>query len=168
MREALNLQAAIKESNRCLLCHDAPCSKACPAGTDPAKFIRQLKFYNYKGAARTIRNNNVLGSVCAHICPVETLCEKECSICALEDPIDIGGLQQFASEYGKLHKLEPFAISQKSSGKIAVIGAGPAGLSCAATLANLDYDVTVFERNEHAGGVPRWNIPDYRLPIEAL
>jgi NADPH-dependent glutamate synthase beta subunit-like oxidoreductase len=168
MREALNLQAAIKESNRCLLCHDAPCSKACPAGTDPAKFIRQLKFYNYKGAARTIRNNNVLGSVCAHICPVENLCEKECSICALEDPIDIGGLQQFASEYGKLHKLEPFAISQKSSGKIAVIGAGPAGLSCAATLANLDYDVTVFERNEHAGGVPRWNIPDYRLPIEAL
>ena len=78
MRDSLSLQDAIKESNRCLLCLDAPCSAACPAGTDPGKFIRQIKFYNYKGAARTIRKNNILGGVCAFVCPVEKLCEEKC------------------------------------------------------------------------------------------
>ena len=168
MRQPLDLQAAIKESNRCLLCLDAPCSAGCPAGTDPGKFIRQIKFYNYKGAARTIRNNNILGSVCAHVCPVEKLCEKECSVKALEDPINIGGLQRFASEYGKHAGLEPLEKSKKNQGKIAVIGGGPAGMSCASALAKLDYEVVIFEKEDHAGGVPKWNIPEFRLPEEAL
>jgi NADPH-dependent glutamate synthase beta subunit-like oxidoreductase len=168
MRQPLDLQAAIKESNRCLLCFDAPCSTGCPAGTDPAKFIRQIKFYNYKGAARTIRNNNILGSVCAHICPVEKLCEKQCSVKALEDPINIGGLQRFASEYGKTFALEPLEKSKKNQGKIAIIGGGPAGMSCASALAKLDYEIVIFEKEEHAGGVPKWNIPEFRLPGEAL
>jgi len=168
MRQPLDLQAAIKESNRCLLCFDAPCSTGCPAGTDPAKFIRQIKFYNYKGAARTIRNNNILGSVCAHICPVEKLCEKACSVKALEDPINIGGLQRFASEYGKTTAIEPLEKSLKNHGKIAVIGGGPAGISCASALAKLDYEVVIFEKESHAGGVPKWNIPEFRLPEEAL
>ena len=168
MRQPLDLQAAIKESNRCLLCFDAPCSAGCPAGTDPAKFIRQIKFYNSKGAARTIRNNNILGSVCAHICPVEKLCEKQCGVKALEDPINIGGLQRFASEYGKNAALEPLDKSKKTQGKIAIIGGGPAGMSCASALAKLDYEVVIFEKEEHAGGVPKWNIPEFRLPGEAL
>lgn len=168
MRQPLDLQAAIKESNRCLLCFDAPCSTGCPAGTDPAKFIRQIKFYNYKGAARTIRNNNILGSVCAHICPVEKLCEKACSVKALEDPINIGGLQRFASEYGKTFDIEPLQKSKKNQGKIAVIGGGPAGMSCASALAKLDYEVVIFEKEDYAGGVPKWNIPEFRLPEEAL
>jgi len=168
MRQPLDLQAAIKESNRCLLCFDAPCSTGCPAGTDPAKFIRQIKFYNYKGAARTIRNNNILGSVCAHICPAEKLCEKACSVKALEDPINIGGLQRFASEYGKTTAIEPLEKSLKNHGKIAVIGGGPAGISCASALAKLDYEVVIFEKESHAGGVPKWNIPEFRLPEEAL
>jgi len=168
MRQPLDLQAAIKESNRCLLCFDAPCSAGCPAGTDPAKFIRQIKFYNYKGAARTIRNNNILGSVCAFICPVEKLCEKQCSVKALEDPINIGGLQRFASEYGKTFNVEPLEKSKKNQGKIAVIGGGPAGMSCASALAKLDYQVVIFEKEDQAGGVPKWNIPEFRLPGEAL
>ncbi|MDD3877764.1 MAG: FAD-dependent oxidoreductase [Bacteroidales bacterium] len=168
MRETLTLEAAIKESNRCLLCHDAPCSAGCPAGTDPGKFIRQIKFYNYKGAARTIRSNNILGSVCAHICPVEKLCEKACSIKALEDPININGLQRFATEYGKIHKLEPLKRSKKNNGKIAIIGCGPAGMSCASQLAKMDYDVCIFEREPSAGGVIKWNIPEFRLPEDAL
>ncbi|MCX6270549.1 MAG: FAD-dependent oxidoreductase [Bacteroidetes bacterium] len=168
MREPLSLQAVIKESNRCLLCFDAPCSEGCPAGTDPAKFIRQIKFYNYKGAARTIRNNNILGSVCAFVCPVEKLCEKKCSIKALEDPINISGLQRFASEYGQRFEIEPPAQSLKSEGRIAIIGGGPAGMGCASALAKMDYEVTVFERENLTGGVPRWNIPGFRLPEEAL
>lgn len=168
MREPLSLQAAIKESNRCLLCHDAPCSAGCPAGTDPGKFIRQIRFYNYKGAARTIRNNNILGSVCALVCPVEKLCEKECSIKALEDPINISDLQRFAMEYGEQFGLEAPEGSKKTNGKVAIVGAGPAGMGCAAELAKLDYDVTIFERTGMAGGVPKWNIPEYRLPENAI
>lgn len=168
MREPLNLQAAIRESNRCLLCYDAPCSDGCPAGTDPAKFIRQIRFYNYKGAARTIRNNNIMGSVCSFVCPVEKLCEKRCSVKALEDPINISGLQRFASEYGKQFSLEKLDKSNKTAGKIAIIGAGPAGLGCASELAKLNYEVVIFEKEDHAGGVPYWNIPIFRLPADAL
>ncbi len=168
MREPLNLQAAIKESNRCLLCYDAPCSKACPAGTDPGKFIRQIRFYNYKGAARTIRNNNILGGSCAHICPVDQLCEKECSIKALEDPINIAGLQQFANEYGIKNSLEPLETSKKTKGTIAIIGGGPSGLACASSLLKMDFHVTVFERENKAGGVPLYNIPEFRLPEQII
>ncbi|PKP51714.1 MAG: hypothetical protein CVT92_12120 [Bacteroidetes bacterium HGW-Bacteroidetes-1] len=168
MREPLTLQDAIRESNRCLLCFDAPCSNGCPAGTNPGRFIRQIKFYNYKGAARTIRQNNILGSICAFVCPVEKLCEKECSVKALEDPINISGLQRFATEYGKQFNLEPLPKSTKKKGKIAIIGCGPAGMGCASKLAKLDYDVTIFERETKAGGVPLWNIPEFRLPEFAL
>jgi NADPH-dependent glutamate synthase beta subunit-like oxidoreductase len=168
MRVPLNMQAALVESNRCLLCYDAPCSAACPAGTDPAKFIRQIKFHNYKGAARTIRNNNILGGTCAHICPVEQLCEKECSIKALEDPINIAGLQQFAVDYGITNSLESTTPSKKTKGKIAIIGGGPAGLACASSLLNKDFSATIFEREDKAGGVPIYNIPEFRLPEQVI
>jgi dihydropyrimidine dehydrogenase (NAD+) subunit PreT len=168
MRHPLSLQAGIKEANRCLLCYDAPCSKACPAGTDPGKFIRQIKFLNFKGAARTIRNNNVLGSVCALICPVEKLCEEQCSALALEDPINIGGLQRFATEYGKHNNLEKNQPGKRTKAKVAIIGAGPAGLSCAAELAKRDYQITVFEKEQKAGGMPAITIPEFRLNQDAL
>ncbi len=168
MRNAMNLEDAIKESNRCLLCEDAPCSKGCPAGTDPGKFIRQIKFENYKGAARTVRDNNIFGSVCSYICPVEKLCEKKCSVKALEDPINIGGLQRFVSEYGRDNKLEQYETNITKKEKIALVGAGPASLSCAFELAKAGYGVTIFEKEQAAGGIARWNIPDYRLPREAV
>jgi dihydropyrimidine dehydrogenase (NAD+) subunit PreT len=167
-KRELNFEAAVKEANRCLLCEDAPCSNNCPAGTDPGKFIRQIKFENYKGAARTIRKNNILGNVCAHVCPVEKLCEKACCAEILKESINIAGLQKFACVYGKEHNLEKFPTSNKTKGKVAVVGAGPAGVSCAAELAKLDYDVTIFEKEKECGGVPRWNIPACRLPQEAL
>lgn len=168
MRAGLNLQDAIKESGRCLLCEDAPCSKACPAGTDPAKFIRQIRFANYKGAARTIRNNNILGGVCAFTCPVEKLCEKDCTSKKLGDPIDINGLQRFACEYGKNAGLEPMDDAAKNKYKVAVVGAGPAGMACAAELAKMGYNVTVFEKDNAVGGVASWGIPSFRLPKDAL
>lgn len=164
MRECMTVQDAVSESSRCLLCEDAPCSHGCPAGTDPAKFVRQIRFQNYKGAARTIRNNNVLGAICAFTCPVEKLCEKECCSKLLNDPIDIAGLQRFACEYGDKFKLEPMEKGTGNKGKVAVVGAGPAGLSCAANLVKLGYFVTVYEKEDHAGGVPLWGVPAYRLP----
>jgi dihydropyrimidine dehydrogenase (NAD+) subunit PreT len=168
MREPLSIQEAIKEANRCLLCYDAPCSDGCPAGTDPGKFIRQIKFYNYKGAARTIQKNNILGSVCAHICPVEKLCEQKCSVQALDVPININGLQRFASEYGKKFGIEPLEKVESKDTKIAIIGAGPAGIGCASVLAKNGYNVTIFEKENEAGGVLHWNIPEFRLPEEAI
>lgn len=168
MRSPLSLQDAIKEANRCILCYDAPCNKGCPAGTDPARFIRQIRFYNFKGATRTIRNNNAMGSVCSFLCPVEKLCEKECSVLALEDPININGLQRFAWEYGKNNDIEKQQTGKQNQGNVAIIGAGPAGMSCAAELAKMDYKVTIFEKEEESGGVAKWNIPDFRITKEAV
>jgi len=168
MHKQVSLQDAIKESNRCLLCFDAPCSAGCPAGTNPAKFIRQIKFHNYKGAARTIRENNILGSVCAYVCPVENLCEKACSVKALDEPININGLQRFAIEYGEQNGIEAFDKSKNCNGKVAIIGCGPSGMGCASVLAKMDCDVTIFEKEAVAGGVPQWNIPEFRLPKEAI
>lgn len=83
----------VEEASRCLLCHDAPCSKACPAGTNPAKFIRSVRFRNFKGAAEVVRENNVLGAICAKICPTEKLCKNACSRCGIDRPIEIGKIQ---------------------------------------------------------------------------
>lgn len=167
--ERFDLEDAVKESGRCLLCKDAPCSEGCPAGTDPGKFIRQIRFENYLGAARTIRRNNPMGHTCSTICPVEKLCVKACSVKALEKPIDIRNLQEFACSFGKEHGLEPLTpTADKQSEKIAIIGAGSAGISCACALAMAGYEVVVFEREKKAGGVATWNIPQYRLPLDVV
>jgi len=168
MQESLSLQDAMQEADRCLLCHDAPCSQACPAGTDPGKFIRQIKFENYKGAARTIRNNNPLGAICSLVCPTEKLCEKNCSIKALEEPINIRGLQCFACTYGKENGLEPLPKPVITKSKVAIVGAGPAGISCAAELAKMGYAVTIFEKETAICGVAKWGIPSYRLSEELI
>jgi NADPH-dependent glutamate synthase beta subunit-like oxidoreductase len=168
MRRPLTLQEAICEAERCLLCEDAPCSKGCPAGTDPGRFIRQIKFRNFKGAARTIRNNNILGSTCAHICPTDKTCARACSAKGLTTPIDIAGLQRFAIAWGRENGLEPLEGPAVEGPAVAVIGAGPAGLACAAELARLGHPVTVFEKDPVPGGVPRWNIPDFRLPVDEV
>ena len=89
----------MEEAARCLLCHDAPCSQDCPAGTDPGKFIRSIRFGNVRGAAETIRDNNALGAVCARVCPTEKYCQKGCSRSGIDRPIDIGGIQRYATDF---------------------------------------------------------------------
>ena len=134
-------RTAMEEAARCLLCHDAPCSKGCPAGTDPAKFIRSIRFRNVKGAAETIRSANVLGGTCARVCPYDNLCEEACSRCGIDKPIEIGKLQRYAIEQEKLFKMKTLqAPAEKKAAKIACVGAGPASLACAAELAKAGYD----------------------------
>lgn len=137
-------RTAMEEAARCLLCYDAPCSKGCPAGTDPAKFIRSIRFRNPKGAAETIRENNILGGTCARVCPTGDLCEEACSRCGIDRPIEIGKLQRYAVEQEKTFKMKILkAPAKKKAGKVACVGAGPASLACAAELAKTGYRVTV-------------------------
>lgn len=165
---AMTLQQALEEAHRCLLCHDAPCSSGCPGGTDPGTFIRQLRFLNFKGAARTILRNNPLGGVCARICPSETTCRAGCVRAGLDRPIDIDGLQRFAVEYGRKLGVTVGTPHAQATRKVAVVGAGPAGLTAASLLARDGYGVTLFDARMEAGGMLRYGIPEQRLPTHVL
>ena len=162
-------RTAMEEAERCLLCHDAPCSQACPAGTNPAKFIRSIRFRNVKGAAETIRENNVMGGTCAYVCPYDRLCEGACSRCGIDKPIQIGKLQRYAIEQEKALGMKTLvAPAEKKAAKVACIGAGPASLACAGMLAQEGYEVTIYEAEAKAGGVLTYGITPSRLPQEVV
>lgn len=168
MEKGYDLRRAMEEASRCLLCQDAPCSQGCPAGTDPAKFIRSLRFRNIWGAAETIRENNPLAGCCANVCPYDNMCEKACSRSGIDKPINIGKLQRFLVEQEKeegMNFMKPTATIGK---KVACIGAGPSSLACARELALQGFDVTVFEANEKAGGMLTYGILPSRLPQEVV
>lgn len=167
-RKTLSPRIAYEEASRCLLCLDAPCSASCPAGTDPAKFIRSVRFLNLDGAAETIRENNALGSLCARLCPVEKYCAKGCLRSGLDKPIDIAGIQQFVTDYERANKIQVLTKGKSNGKKIAVIGSGPAGLEASAKLATLGYEVDVYEKEDKVGGMLRYGIPEYRLPSDVL
>jgi len=168
MGEGFTLTLATEEAARCLLCFDAPCSRACPAGTDPGSFIRKLRFRNVTGAIRTIKKNNPFGWTCGVVCPTARLCELACSRTAIDRPIQIGKIQRFLVEHGWTMGFSPIKKGEINKDKIAVIGSGPAGLSCARELALNGYNVTVFEKKEKAGGNLRYGIPSFRLAEEGL
>ncbi|MFO7710054.1 MAG: FAD-dependent oxidoreductase [Desulfobacterales bacterium] len=176
MRRGMDLPQAIAEADRCLLCHDAPCSKGCPADTRPAEFIRKLRFRNITGAIRTIKENNILGGACGELCPTHRLCENECSARfasqarpeGADRPIQIGRIQRFLVEHGWETGFRPLSRGAPRPEKIAVVGSGPAGLSCAAELARNGFSVTVFEARPEPGGVLRYGVVAYRLGLDFL
>jgi len=159
---------AISEASRCLNCHEPPCSRDCPAGTDPGTFIRKLKLKNIKGAVRTVKNNNILGGICGVLCPTERLCMKGCSATGIDRPIEIGKIQRFLVEYGWETGFEAIQKKGSGNGRVAVVGSGPAGLACAAELAKKNYSTTIFEAREKAGGVLRYGVPELRMNTEFL
>ena len=171
MSKGLDLAKAIAEADRCLLCHDAPCSEACPADTKPAEFIRKLRFKNVTGAIRTIKSNNILGGACGVLCPTARLCEEKCSAMfksqnrpeGADEPIQIGKIQRFLVEHSWERGFKIFEKAEPRSEKIAVVGSGPGGLSCAAELAKDGYQVTVFEAKPEPGGVLRYGVVSYRF-----
>jgi len=166
--ESFNIRTAMEEATRCLLCHDAPCSIACPAGTDPGKFIRSIRFRNVKGAAETIRENNILGGCCADVCPYDELCEGACSRTGIDKPIQIGRLQRFAVEQEGIFGMNILKAPIASKAKVACIGSGPASLACASKLAMDGYKVTIFEEKAKAGGVLSFGIVPSRLSQETV
>jgi glutamate synthase (NADPH) small chain len=164
MKSTFTMDQAMAEASRCLLCHEPPCSTDCPAGTDPGKFIRQMRLRNLKGAVATVRRNNPLAGACGVLCPTARLCQKGCSASGIDRPIDIGALQRFLVEYGWSIGFEPFEAPTSNGIRVAVVGAGPSGLACAADLAHAGFEVTVIEALDHAGGIPGHALPDHRLP----
>lgn len=168
MNKGFDFGQALAEADRCLLCHDAPCSKACPAETDPAGFIRKFRFRNITGAIRTIKENNILGGACGVLCPTAELCEKECSATGIGRPIAIGRIQRFLVEHAREMGFKVFESADPRPEKIAVVGSGPAGLSCAAELAKDGYHVTVFEARKEPGGVLRYGVVSFRFDTDFL
>jgi NADPH-dependent glutamate synthase beta subunit-like oxidoreductase len=176
MSEGFDLAQAIAEADRCLLCHDAPCSEGCPADTKPAEFIRKLRFKNITGAIRTIKTNNILGGACGVLCPTSRLCEEKCSAMfksldrpeGADRPIQIGKIQRFLVEHFWERGFKVFEKPEPRSEKIAVVGSGPGGLSCAAELAKDGYQVTVFEARPEPGGVLRYGVVFYRFDLDFL
>lgn len=166
--KGLTPRLVMEEATRCLLCLDAPCSQSCPAGTDPAKFIRSFRFKNVEGAVTTIRENNILGGICARVCPVEKYCEKACSRSGIDKPIQISKIQRYLTDYEACTHMQVLQPKKLNGKNVAVVGSGPAGLTAAGNLAMQGYAVTVYEKYPKAGGYLRYGIPSYRLPNEVV
>lgn len=160
----LNKMQAAVEAARCLYCFDAPCTEACPTGIDIPGFIRKIASGNTRGAAITILEENIMGGTCANACPVEELCEQVCVKNTAESkPVTIGRLQSYATDHLFTAGVQPFTRAAATGKNIAVVGAGPAGLSCAHRLALLGHSVTVFEALPKAGGLNEYGIAAYKM-----
>lgn len=162
----LSANAAAVESDRCLYCYDAPCTHACPTHIDIPRFIKKIASNNLRGSAATIFASNLLGATCARVCPVQELCEGACVLGADHKPISIGRLQRYAMDYARETGSYPKVTAAPTAHRIAVIGAGPAGLSCAGELAKLGHAVTIFEKRTLPGGLSTYGIIALREPVE--
>ncbi|MBC7947956.1 MAG: NAD(P)-dependent oxidoreductase [Chitinophagaceae bacterium] len=159
-----NKEAALVEANRCLFCYDAPCTKSCPTSINVPKFIKQITTENIKGSALTIFNANIFGGGCSRVCPVEKLCEGSCVYNLLhEAPIPIAKLQRYSTEKAIQDKWKLFERKPSNGKRVAVVGAGPAGLSCAHVLSREGIDVTVFEKESKGGGLMTYGIAAYKV-----
>jgi dihydropyrimidine dehydrogenase (NAD+) subunit PreT len=161
----LSAHEAVVESNRCLFCYDAPCTHACPTHIDIPRFIKKISTDNLVGSARAILESNLLGATCARVCPVQELCEGACVLGAEHKPIMIGRLQRFAMDYASNRGLQLFRPAPATGKRVAVIGAGPAGLSCAGELAKAGHSVTIFEKRQLGGGLSTYGIISLREPL---
>ena len=162
----LPANAAAVEADRCLYCYDAPCTHACPTHIDIPRFIKKIASGNLRGSAETIYSANLLGATCARVCPVQELCEGACVLGSDHKPIAIGRLQRHAMDYARAHNVHPVVKAAPTGQSIAVIGAGPAGLSCAGELAKRGHAVTIFEKRSLAGGLSTYGIIALREPVE--
>lgn len=158
-----------QEMLRCIDCKEPQCVDGCPVGIDIPGFIKLVVEKDFLGAARKIKEKNYLPAITGRVCPQETQCEAVCPIGKKHQPVAIGKLERFVADYERMHDaFGGFAVKDKRKEKVAVVGSGPAGLTCAAELAKLGYNVTIFEALHAAGGVLRYGIPEFRLPKSIL
>ena len=158
---------ALVEANRCLFCYDAPCMKSCPTSIDVPMFIRQITTDNVKGSAKTIFDANIMGAGCSRVCPVEKLCEGACVFNLMhEKPIEIARLQRYSTEKAINQKWHLYDRKPSTGKKVAVVGAGPAGLACAHALSREGVDVTIFEKEAKGGGLMTYGVAAYKVTPE--
>ena len=159
--------AALTEANRCLFCYDPPCMKSCPTSINVPKFIKQIATDNLKGSAHTIFSSNIMGAGCSKVCPVEKLCEGACVYNMMhEEPINIAKLQRYSTEKAMSSQWQLFERKPSKGKRVAIIGAGPAGLSCAHTLSREGIEVTIYEKEAKGGGLMTYGIAAYKVTPE--
>ena len=161
-------EEAMEEAKRCLQCKNPLCMPGCPVSIDIPGFIHEIAEGNFGQAAKVLAKYSALPAVCGRVCPQEDQCEKTCILGRKGDPIAIGKLERFASDWARENNIEVGTRKESNGHKIAVIGSGPAGVTCAGELAKEGYDVTIFEALHEAGGVLVYGIPEFRLPKEKV
>lgn len=154
------------EASRCINCKNAQCMKGCPVAINIPGFVEQVKNGNFEAAYQIISESSALPAICGRVCPQESQCEGKCIRGIKGDPISIGKLERFVADWARENGIKPVGAKELNGKKVAVIGSGPAGLTCAGDLAKLGYDVTIFEALHEAGGVLVYGIPEFRLPKE--
>ncbi len=157
-------EEAMEEASRCLNCKNAQCVKGCPVSIQIPDFVAAIKDGDFEKAYEVISDSSALPAVCGRVCPQESQCEGKCIRGFKGDPVSIGKLERFTADWARENGIKPQGAETKNGHKVAVIGAGPAGLTCAGDLAKLGYDVTIFEALHEAGGVLVYGIPEFRLP----
>lgn len=163
-----NREEAMEEAARCINCKNAQCVKGCPVAINIPGFVEQVKNGDMEGAYQTISQASALPAVCGRVCPQESQCEGKCIRGIKGEPVSIGKLERFVADYAREQGIKPEGAKEKKGKKVAVIGSGPAGLTCAGDLAKLGYEVTIFEALHEPGGVLVYGIPEFRLPKEAV
>ena len=163
-----NKEEAMAEAERCLNCKNAKCIAGCPVAIDIPAFIEEVKKGEIEEAARVIAKASALPAVCGRVCPQETQCEGQCIRGIKGEPVSIGKLERFVADWSREHGFVPEAPEKTNGKKVAVIGSGPCGLTCAGDLAKLGYEVTIFEALHEPGGVLTYGIPEFRLPKEGV
>ena len=159
----LTRSEALIEADRCYFCYDAPCTTACPTGIDIPGFIQKIRSDNLRGSAHTILRENIMGGMCARVCPTEILCEEACVRNTHEEkPVEIGLLQRHATDPTFESGTQLFERAESSGCKVAVVGGGPAGLSCAHRLSVLGHDVVIYNRDGKLGGLNEYGIAAYK------
>ena len=163
-----NEEEAMAEAARCIGCKNAQCVKGCPVSIDIPGFIAHVKKGEFAEAFQVISKSSALPAVCGRVCPQETQCEGKCIRGIKGDPVSIGKLERFVADWAREHGIKPEPAAEKNGKKVAVIGSGPSGLTCAGDLAKMGYDVTIFEALHETGGVLVYGIPEFRLPKDGV